>query len=336
MEELTPFVESSLRKALDEDLTGLKLLCEWALYECAYPHSVARPTNIGRRIGVRKANIRQKAGGAGVKSVINGSRLIVMYEDGETDYEHTEPLSSIVERLKVAGINIELEGETPAVEPEPTTPMGNGGQALSAPPDPADRIAKPDQTGEVEEFDGIEPHIKNQKMLLQFVFEIPNRAERVFAKRRVAQYIGDFPELTMAPDEMLLTSLMMVELQMYRLQQEISRGEDVPPARIGAVQSQCQNICASLGITRAQRLKYGERGGASIADLVADIDNLQQEALKRFQADLVEEEPIVATAMERIERELAPGEAETVLQQEFGIEINSRTGEFAQQKSKDE
>lgn len=328
MEQLVPHVERALHKALESDLTGLRLLCEWAFLELAYPHSVARPTKIARKVGVRKANIRQRIDGQAVKSLIDGTRLIVMYEDGKSGPNYVEPLAPIVERLRVAGIEIE-QPDVPdiAIEPEPT-----GEMTAADIEDPPPQGPPPTPSDEAPEFDEVVPHIEEQKMLLQFVREIPEPSERVFIKRRVAQYMNDFPELTMAPDEMLLTSLMMVELQMYRLQQAIGKGEDVPPDRIGSVQSHCQQICTALGITRAQRLKYGERGGASVADLVADIDNLEQEALKKFHDDLIEEEPIVAVALERVERELAPGEAEAVLQKEFGIEINTRTGEFMEQQ----
>lgn len=316
----TVLVNPAILSLLGDNMDGLQLLAEWLLIEATYPNGAGRPNYLGRVAGAKKTGLSKRFSGAKVTIEVDVDKTFVSLDGNETKKELFVTLDDIMRQLAREGRTAEL----PAPKQQINKP-----QPIIAAQEVEDREEMN------ENFRRMLPTIKEHTLVLGLIDSIVDRKEKLFAQERVAKYLRDFPELNIAPDETLIATLIINEITMFRLQHDVAHGKAVSPQQIEKAQSNWFSAANSLGVTRAQRLKQGDAQGTSIADLSAQYDDLQRQALKQFEQDVQEEAPVIERAQERKIRELAPGMAASILREGFGIEVDEQRSIFAMEEEAD-
>lgn len=317
----TLWVNPAILALLGENTDALKVLADWFIIEETYPNGTGRPTYMGRVAGAKKTGINRRLSGARIVLQVESDSTWATLDGNNTPRDQYVSLNDVRRRLAEHSITIELP-ESKA----PVRKLDDEAQAEEPSTEPP-----PEDTGEAmdDSFRRLLPSITEHTLVLSLIDAIQDRKEKLFAQQRIAKYFQDFPELNIAPDETLVAALMINELTTYRLQRDVAQGKDVNPNQIAKAQENWMSAALALGVTRTQRLKQGDTLGSSIADLAAQYDELQRQALRQFERDIEEEKPIIERARERQQRELSPGTAEAVLEAEFGIRADIQRNEFA-------
>ena len=316
------------RKTLEAlQLKHRRMLAEWLLLETRFP--APRPPKVGRTLSAKRTKLVNEFG-------IQADRVEgeILHVYGK-DIAQGDNWSLCITLERLVG-DLVMEGEAPQVvipgwkpptEEECRNAVETAGLNDGVIPS---AVAVADLPKRPRRRDPKLNKVLDEYALLATVVEsLVDEDEQRFIEGRLIKYMSDFPEMNIAPDEAQLATLLIHELALRRLQIRAARSNTVDVVQIEKAQKAWTQAATGLGITRDQRLKRGESGGQSVADLVLRYDELQREALRQFERDLPDEAAVLETSRQRQQRELQPGQAEAVLRDEFRIGVDAQEHRMA-------